>query len=500
MSANEITLKPEVKNKQKWLVIILLLIPFIISLFQLRMLDNDFYFLYATGEYVTKHGFPFTDMLSMHSSMKIIVQQWLSAVIFYYVYSFCGATGIIALLYACYAAIIALVYKYLKLITDKPVLSAFFSAILGFVLFDAYMVTRPQMFTYVILLIEVCLMEKHVKTKNAKYLYAIPFLSLALVNLHGAMWAMLLVFMLPYLVSAFAIDTKSFKLEAHGSFPAMLAVFAISIVCGLLNPYSWETMIYLLSSYGQNSLSIILEMSPTSLSSSEGKTFFVIFGIACLAVCFLRKKITITRRFFLLFAGTLLLGLLQIKGIPYFFMFGVPAFTHSIKDIDFSKLKKPLKPYNKKSIKVLAVIFLSICLLYVCEARYFTTKDINDGKAKHFERLDQIISILDASEQEVVLYTNFNDGQYLEMHGYHPYIDGRAELFLAKNNNEYDYFVEYGALMLGSIYYRDFTDKYGFNYLILDKTPDCNLYYSLIHDDDFKLIYEDGNVSLFKRK
>jgi hypothetical protein len=130
MSANEITLKPEVKNKQKWLVIILLLIPFIISLFQLRMLDNDFYFLYATGEYVTKHGFPFTDMLSMHSSMKIIVQQWLSAVIFYYVYSFCGATGIIALLYACYAAIIALVYKYLKLITDKPVLSAFFQLFL----------------------------------------------------------------------------------------------------------------------------------------------------------------------------------------------------------------------------------------------------------------------------------------------------------------------------------------------------------------------------------
>ncbi len=499
MSANEVTLKPEAKKNQKWLVAVLLLIPFVISFFQLRMLDNDFYFLYTTGEYITKRGFPFTDILSMHSSMKIIVQQWLSAVIFYYVYSVFGKYGIFALLYICYAGIILLVYRYTKLTTDRPVMSAIFTAVVSYMVFDAYMVTRPQMFTYVILLAEVCLLEQHVKTKSNKCLYAIPLLSLALVNLHGAMWAMLLVFMLPYLVSSVSIVTKSFKLEGQGNLLALLAVFGISIAAGLLNPYSWETMIYLTSSYGQKSLALISEMSPTSLSSAEGKTYFIAVGLACLVVCFIRKR-QFARRSFLLFSGSLLLALLQIKGIPYFFLFGVPAFTYTLKDLDITKLNKYLKDYNKKSIKILVGIFAAICLIYICEARYFTTRDINISKEAHFKRLDEIIAILDQSSEEVVLYTNFNDGQYLEMHGYHPYIDGRAELFLYKNNKEYDYFDEYGSLMKGSIYYRDFTDKYQFNYLILSKGPDCNLFYSLLHDEDFELTYIDADVILFHRK
>ena len=152
MSANEITLKPEAKKKQKLTIAIILLIPFVISLFQLRSLDNDFYFLYTTGEYILKNGFPLTDMLSMHSSMKIIVQQWLSAVIFYYIYSFLGKHGIIIVLYMCYAAICLLTYRYIKLITNKPLLSSAIASLINFLVFDAYMATRPQMFTYVILL------------------------------------------------------------------------------------------------------------------------------------------------------------------------------------------------------------------------------------------------------------------------------------------------------------------------------------------------------------
>lgn len=499
MSANEITLKPEAKKKQKLTIAIILLIPFVISLFQLRSLDNDFYFLYTTGEYILKNGFPLTDMLSMHSSMKIIVQQWLSAVIFYYIFSFLGKHGIIIVLYMCYAAICLLTYRYIKLITNKPLFSSAIASLINFLVFDAYMVTRPQMFTYVILLAEVCILEQHVKTKNTKCLFAIPVLSLALVNLHGAMWAMILVFMLPYLISAFAIDSKTFKLEAQGNLPALLAVFCINIVVGLLNPYSWETMIYLFSSYGQNSLSFISEMTPTSLSTPEGKTFFVLFGITLLIFCFIKNRF-LARRFFLLFAGTLLLGLMQIKGIPYFFLFGLSAFTYTLKDLEFNKLKNHLENYNKRSIKTLATVFMCLCLVYLCEARYFTTRDIIKSNEQHLSYLDKIITVLNQSEEPVVLYTNFNDGQYLEMHGYHPYIDGRAELFLAKNNKEYDYFGEYIAIKDGGMYYRDFTDKYQFNYLVLSTGLDSNLYFCLKYDDDFELIYQQDDVCLFKRK
>ena len=107
-----------VKNKLPiWLKVILLLFPFLIACCQFRVIDNDFWFLYKTGEYIVSNGFPHTDFLSMHSNMKLVVQQWLSTVIFYFVYSRLGRIGLFCLLYACYACICALTYRLNLLIT-----------------------------------------------------------------------------------------------------------------------------------------------------------------------------------------------------------------------------------------------------------------------------------------------------------------------------------------------------------------------------------------------
>ena len=50
------------------------------------------------------------------------------------------------------------------------------------------------------------------------------------------------------------------------------------------------------------------------------------------------------------------------------------------------------------------------------------------------------------------------------------------------------------------MYYRDFTDRYMFNYLILSEASDRYLLESLSHDDDFELTYKSGGVLLFERK
>ena len=50
------------------------------------------------------------------------------------------------------------------------------------------------------------------------------------------------------------------------------------------------------------------------------------------------------------------------------------------------------------------------------------------------------------------------------------------------------------------MYYRDFTDRYMFNYLILGESSDRYLLESLMHDEDFELAYEEGGVLLFVRK
>ena len=242
-----------------------------------------------------------------------------------------------------------------------------------------------------------------------------------------------------------------------------------------------------------------MEMKPTSLQGSEGNLLFITLGIAIVILCFIRKQVPAIR-FFLLFFGTLVLGLLQLKGIPYFLFFGVPAFTYVLRDLSLLNLAKPIKKIATKTAKVLSIIFFSICVIYVCEARFFITNDIKLSHEDHLSHLDDAIEIIDQAEVPVILYTNFNDGQYLEFNGYHPYIDGRAEVFLKSNNKDYDYFYEYASMFDGGIYYRDFVDKYGFNYLIIHSNTDCILYNSLIHDDDFEVVYWSYDVNLFVRK
>ena len=489
-----------VKNKlPKWLKYIILLFPFVIACFQLRTLDNDFYFLYPTGEYILKNGFPHTDFLSMHTDMKLVLQQWLSTVIFYLTYSRLGMIGLSLLLYICYALICFLTYKTIRLITRNELVAAVLSAVIDVLIFNPFIVTRPQIFTYVILLLDIWLLEKHAQTKKYKYLIGIPLLSLAQINLHASMWPMLFVFMFPYIAGAIPVKIKSFKLEAEGSLLGLFAALAAGAAAGFLNPYGLDNVIYLTFSYGQNRLSdTIAEMQPVNMGMKYGK-LLIILAILLGIIAFFIKDKKFSVRFFCLFTGTLLLGLLHVKGIPYFFIYGITAFSYVLKDLEV-KIPEKLKAKITKRVEILVAVILLLFTVSACSYFLFKSIEAAPGQTAHYDRLDEVVEILNKSEEPVVLYTNFNDGQYLEFKGFHPYIDGRAELFLFQNNEDFEYIGEYYDLRSAHMYYRDFTDKYQFNYLILGENNDRYLLESLLHDNDFELAYEQGGVLLFARK
>lgn len=499
MSDCQTTIQTNKDTVSKKCKILVLSLTVLMSFFQVRALDPDFYFLYSLGDYIVHHGFPFTDVLSMHSSMKIVVQQWLSSVIFYYVYSFCGKYGVIALIYICNTAVCYITYRLIALISKNDFVALLATALINYFTFDYFMVTRPQIFTYTILLIEFYLLEKHVQTKKSKYLYLLPVLSLLLINLHAAMWLMILIIMLPYIISAVPVHIESFKREAKGDLVTLLVIAALSGVAGLLNPYGIDSMLYLFSSYGHPELVNISEMEPTSLTGLEGKIFFISFAVVCLILCFIKKRM-LSIRFFLMFAGTLLIGLMQYKGIPYFLMFGIPAFTYMLSDTSIKDLTKPFKKIITKRVKILFFILLGICILYLCENKFIVTRTYAQEREAYFYYLGGAVDVLDSYEEPKIVYAGFNDGQYLEFRGYHPYLDGRAEIFIASNNKQYDYFTESLCIVYGKYYYRDFVDKYGFNYLIVNEDYDSYLFLSLLYDEDFELVYSEYGVNLFVRK
>jgi len=474
-----------------------LLVPVFSTFFVQNALDNDFYFLYPTGEYILNNGFPHTDFLSMHSSMEIIVQQWLSSVIYYCLHSLFGKTGILVFLAILNIVIILLLYHWIRLIIGNDILSAVFTCFIDIILVVFFIVSRPQVFTYILLLCEMLLLEKYVRTKKHFLLLFIPFISIALINLHAAMWPMLLVLMLPFIAGSVPVHFKKIKLEANGNIIELLITLLLSIGAGFINPYGIKNMLYLTTSYGQGKMSVIYEMSPVAFDSPPGKIVFCIcffFGL----IVFFKKDRPFSLRFFLLFSGTILLCLMQAKCLAYFLLFGIPAFLFVLRDIDTASVRSfKLTRTHKILLLILSVMFVTVSGLSLFKD--IRTGDQEDnGQSSHMIHLDKAMEALGQQNGDIILFANFNDGQYIEYHGYHPYIDGRAELFLKANNKEFDYFDEYYDLHSSKIYYKDFLNKYDFNYLIVDQNVDRYLYLSLIHDADYKVIYESEDIVLFR--
>lgn len=59
---------------------------------------------------------------------------------------------------------------------------------------------------------------------------------------------------------------------------------------------------------------------------------------------------------------------------------------------------------------------------------------------------------------------------------------------------------EYVQLLGGEIYYKEFFDKYDFNYLVVSEQKELSLYNNMLHDDDYELVYDGENMNLFVKK
>lgn len=503
MKSDNNTQYVNINNIPKGFKTLMLLLPLAGLILIPYKLDNDFYFLYPTGEYIVNNGFPTKDFLSMHSNMDIIVQQWLSDVIFYGVYKLFGLIGIMLTVYITYILFTFIMFKLCKLITNNFFISSCVTFVGSMVMSALFYRSRPQIFTYLIILTELYVLEKFVKDGKVKHLFVIPVLSLLLINMHSSMWAMLFVFMMPYFAAALPINLKKFKQVPCCSFVKLLIAAVVAFAAGFLNPYGIKAMAYILTSFGYDEINCYIgEMAAVSAGSVIGSLFLAILFVSI--VIMLSKKGCYTTRFVLFYLGTLILALGTVKSIAYFIIAAFPAMAYYMKDFTFD-LKITKESASKTKLKRTALIGILIVLIACAFVSIYNsnTNEENDEVAitsTRYSELNDIIDIIKKSDDDITLYCGFDNGPYLEYYGLHPYLDCRAELFLKDNNNEYDYMKEYVQLLGGEIYYKEIFDKYDFNYLVVSEQKELSLYNNMLHDDDYELVYDGENMNLFVKK
>ena len=234
----------------------------------------DVFYFIPSGAYVEQYGLPHELMFSVHAGehFHYIMQQWLFALWNWKVYQAFGLYGILFFGVLTNIALLLLLHRLLLCVSGgrrglafaETFLAGFFMIILD--------TGRPYTLTCCFLLIELIFLQQlraHPERRRYGYLL-FPLLSVLEINLHAAMWPMLLIFLLPYFFESTLgrLAFFSARFDSTRAIPwRTLAVYAALIfVFALLNPYGLEMLGYGISNCGTPSLRYIsTEMQPLTV-------------------------------------------------------------------------------------------------------------------------------------------------------------------------------------------------------------------------------------------
>lgn len=485
-----------------WVLILLIAAP---ALIKATLPDPDTFFLMTTGRYIVENGIvPTINPFVIHEGFQIVVQQWLFDVIVYGSYSALGNMGLFLFVSGAYTISLILLYKYFGLFTKNNLAKGLMMLVVG-LLYTTYGVARPTCISLPVMVALLYSLEKYRQTNKRRYLIVLPILSLIEINIHSAMWPMMFVLMMPYVFPLTLIRKGDLKENARKWFErnklvilAMLAMFA----AGFLNPNGIPGMTYVMNSYGSATGGIaIAELLPPNTDTVQGLT--IIVSVAFLAIYVYRNKhkfsdedydmqTELTR--LSLMAGVLVLACMHYRNTWYLYLGATPVMLEMINNIKI-KIKKPkwLTPFRQIELTIMGLAltgFIAYFAFSVSTYSSYTSKDNQMAPYAAADYLDQI------ENEEIQLFTEFNNGAFMEWRGYKVYMDARPELFQAKVNGREDVYSEYGKVHNGKIDYEAFLAKYKFTHLIVTENTVFDMYLKL--NEKYEAVVDGNGYKLYE--
>lgn len=457
-----------------------------------QALDNDIWFLLNSGRCVLENGFPFTEPFTIHEGLSFTMQQWLTASLFWTVYSKLGVLGLFALVMAFYGLIVYILFKINMLVSENNFFISYGITLLTGAFISPFMVTRPYIISTLLIVLEIFCLESYIIKGKKEYLYILPVLSALEVNFHAAMWPMLFVILIPYWIDSFKFRFLFF--EGHG-YPKkpLLIVTILMFAAGFANPYGLDAMTYLFKSYGYPEISyMVQEMLPADINTGFGKLIFGTLLAVTLVYIFYKKGNT-KLRYILLTLGMAFLTLSSRRGFLPFAICGLFPVSFFLREVKI-KEKTPSSPRRQTVIRVVLTVAVCAGLVFGLANKYRQSVEF----ASKPDGAEAVNFLLKHAEPETtLLYTSYDVGGYAEYMGFKCYLDPRAEVFVKKNNENKDIMLEYYSVQAGVLYYGEFLERYHFTHLLVPKSD--ILYVYLPYDSNYQLIYEDDKYRLFER-
>ena len=446
----------------------------------------DVYYFIPSGAYIEQYGLPHELMFSVHAGehFHYIMQQWLFALWNWKVYQAFGLYGILFCGYLTKIVLLLLLHRLLLhasggrrgLAFAETFFAGFFVLMLN--------IGRPYMLTCCFLLIELLFLQQlcaHPALRRCGYLL-FPLLSVLEINLHAAMWPMLLVFLLPYFFESTLgrLAFFSSRFDSSRAIPGRtLAVYAaLLFVVALLNPYGLEMLGYGISNCGTPSLRYIsTEMQPLAVRAP-----FLVVLIPLFTVYMIWKWLRwhFELPLLLLVLGTGFMAMIAERSLYLFF----PCVMLALARLGCREFPFSCSPRQKRRMLCVGTAAMSLLLL-----ANFILLPKNVIPAEWSAGLQAMREDAAAQGRDIGnVYAVRDIGSYLTFAQIPVYHYSCDEAFTGKMNRRKDILAEYHAVQEQQLPYEKFLRRYDFHYLFVKN--DDYLYDALASDEDYTLLYE----------
>ncbi len=477
-----------------------------------RHADPDLYFLINGGwEIIDTHSVPHELFNSIHKGFHTVMQQWLTCLMDAFLYNVAGFLGIKIVACLCYLMIITLMYMYAKDNIKTPslrLLAVSFAMIpLGF-----FMNGRPWEISICIITAFLFFSQKFTKSQDCKWLISWPILSLLSSNFHSSLWIILMCFGFTYVCPGL-MTFKNFRTMKTKMIPELKSkrvswlFFFLMIPAAILNPNGIENITYSFKAYGKVATQAkltISEMDVPEISSISGVC--VLITILFLFYYLKNHWTDCNWQVTYLSIGTFILTIMHVRNMWIGALGTLPLICEVLKEWDKEKIQlqfdsRFMRSLNTISDKIVSKGCISITVITIITAiASLIIFTVNGGANDEDSRFSPVLAAdyLDNVDDDIILYTGFNNGAYLAFRGYDVYMHAQPELYEKVINSKKDVYEEYQNLMTDPDYdYASFIESYGFNYLCIQKS--AYLYQYVKYTPGFDIVIDSEEYILAKR-
>lgn len=476
--------------------IILLCIAVVVREFQ-----NDTFYIIKLGEFIFHNGVDLVDHYSWVSELLYTYPHWLYDLFIYIIYKSFGFVGVYVSSIVLFIVLILSIYI-INLKINKNELMASIISIGTIPLLIGFVTARAQLVTIILFLWEVYFIKKLIDNGEKRYILFISICSLLVANLHATIWLFCFIIFLPFigqfiirwLLNKFGNNKLLFferlEIEEVNNFKLLVCGFISSFLMGFLSP-SRICFTYVLKVMQGSSQSFITEHAP--MVPIENIPFLILIVVIMSVLIFSKTKIKLFELFMI--GGLLFMSLSSFRHVAFFYVIGLLFVSFIFNRCLLNNNDKTLDTlvYLVTKNKIIYVLFFVIVLL-ISSVKFYNNS-LEEFIPEDMYPVHAINYIKDnLNVDELNLYNDYNFGAYLLFYDIPVFIDSRCDLYL-KEFNGLDYSIFDDAMNIEDDYEKKFV-FYDVRHILIQN--DSYFYKIISKDEDYIVLYEDDNFTLFE--